>query len=164
MLNLTVKIRRRIFLDYRLTLSYILESNLILWFRIREWNHAFGKKYMSKKKEGKRKENDPVLFFRVNLPETKTELCHSSPLQLGSSQLSSLCFMTFLFLEPKLRVTSSLWNMFLIGISNMLIPLADIFFKLRRAYAALYCGPIVSQSFSDKIWRMKNCVKVLIYV
>ena len=28
---------------------------------------------MSKKKEGKRKENDPVLFFRVNLPETKTE-------------------------------------------------------------------------------------------
>ena len=40
---------------------------------------------MSKKKEGKRKENDPVLFFRVNLPETKTELCHSSPLQLGSS-------------------------------------------------------------------------------
>ena len=32
---------------------------------------------MSKKKEGKRKENDPVLFFRVSLP--------SSPLQLGSS-------------------------------------------------------------------------------
>ena len=54
--------------------------------------------------------------------------------------------------------------MFLIGISNMLIPLADIFFKLRRAYAVLYCGPIVSQSFFDKIWRMKNCVKVLIYV
>ena len=82
MLNLTVKILRRIFLDYRWTLSYILESNLILWFRIREWNHAFCKKCMSKKKEGKRKENDPVLFFRVNLPETKTELCHSSPLQL----------------------------------------------------------------------------------
>ena len=82
MLNLTVKIRRRIFLDYRLTLSYILQSNLILWFRIREWNRAFGKKYMSKKKEGKRKENDPVLFFRDSLPETKTELCHSSPLQL----------------------------------------------------------------------------------
>ena len=40
---------------------------------------------MSKKKEGKRKENDPVLFFRVSLPETKTELCHSGPLQLGSS-------------------------------------------------------------------------------
>ena len=82
---LTVKIRRRIFLDFQLTLSYILESNLILWFLIREWNHAFGKKYMSKKKEGKRKENDPVLIFRVNLPETKSELCHSSPLQLGSS-------------------------------------------------------------------------------
>ena len=25
---------------------------------------------MLKKKEGKRKENDPVLFFRVGLPET----------------------------------------------------------------------------------------------
>ena len=33
---------------------------------------------MSKKKEGKRKENDPVLFFRVNLPETKTELSFKS--------------------------------------------------------------------------------------
>ena len=78
MLNLTVKIRRRILLDYRLTLSYILESNLILWFRIREWNRAFGKKYMSKKKEEKRKENDPVLIFRVSLPETKTELSFKS--------------------------------------------------------------------------------------
>ena len=35
---------------------------------------AFGKKYMSEKKKGKRKENDPVLFFTVSLPETKTEL------------------------------------------------------------------------------------------
>ena len=75
---LTVKIRRRIFLDFQLTLSYMLESNLILWFVIREWNHAFGKKYMSKKKEGKRKENDPVLFFRVSFPEAKTELSFKS--------------------------------------------------------------------------------------
>ena len=33
---------------------------------------------MSKKKEWKRKENDPVLFFRVSLPETKTELSFKS--------------------------------------------------------------------------------------
>ena len=39
---------------------------------------------MSKKKEGKRKENDPVLFFRVSLPKQRLH-CHSSPLQLGSS-------------------------------------------------------------------------------
>ena len=117
---LTVKIRRRIFLDFQLTLSYILESNLILWFLIREWNHAFGKKYMSKKKEGKRKENDPVLFFRDSLPELNKDWTVIQVLY-NWVPLSSLCFMTFLFLEPKLRVTSSLWNMFLIGISNMLI-------------------------------------------
>ena len=52
---LTVKIRRRIFLDFQLTLSY-----------------------MSKKKERKRKENDPALFFRDSLPETKTELSFKS--------------------------------------------------------------------------------------
>ena len=33
---------------------------------------------MSKKKEGKRKENDPVLFFRVSLLEAKTELSFKS--------------------------------------------------------------------------------------
>ena len=33
---------------------------------------------MSKKKEWKRKENDPVLFFRVSLPETITELSFKS--------------------------------------------------------------------------------------
>ena len=46
----------------------------------------------------------------------------------------------------------------------MLIPLADIFFKLRRAYAALYCGRIVSQSFFDKILCMENYMKLLIYL
>ena len=48
--------------------------------------------------------------------------------------------------------------MFLIGISNMLInsTCRFFFFKLRRAYAALYCGPIASQSFFDKIdvWKI----------
>ena len=51
----------------------------------------------------------------------------------------------------------------------MLILLADIFFKLRRAYAALYCGPIVIQSFFDKINLMYEklrettnlCVEIL---
>ena len=81
---LTVKIRRRIFLDFQLTLSYILESNLILWFLIREWNHAFGKKYMSKKKEGKRKENDPAYSSEIACQKQRLN-CHSSPLQLGSS-------------------------------------------------------------------------------
>ena len=33
---------------------------------------------MSEKEEEKRKENDPVLVFRVSLPETKTELSFKS--------------------------------------------------------------------------------------
>ena len=52
---------------------------------------------MSKKKEGKRKENDPVLFFIVSLPETKTEL-------------SFKFFITgFLFL-PLVLLHFSFWN------------------------------------------------------
>ena len=73
MLNLTVKIRRRIFLDYRLTLSYILESNLILWFRIREWNRAFGKKNICQKRK-KEKENRMTLFYSSELTCQKQRL------------------------------------------------------------------------------------------
>ena len=53
----------------------------VTWFYDSEWENEITllvKKYMSKKKEGKRKENDPVLFFRVSLPETKTELSFKS--------------------------------------------------------------------------------------
>ena len=38
----------------------------------------FVKNICQKRKKGKEKKNDPVLFFRVNLPETKTELSFKS--------------------------------------------------------------------------------------
>ena len=53
---------------------------------------------MSEKKEEKRKENDPVLFFRVSLPETKTELSFKA--FYNWDPLSSLCFVTFCFWNP----------------------------------------------------------------
>ena len=38
-----------------------------------------------------------------------------------------------------------------------------IFFKLGRTYAALYCGPIVNQSFLDKIWLVSpaQCLSIV---
>ena len=52
---------------------------------------------MSKKKEGKRKENDAVLFFGVCLPETKTELSFKS-------------FATGLLFVPLVLLHFSFWN------------------------------------------------------
>ena len=47
-------------------------------------------------------------------------------------------------------------------ISNMLILLADIFLKLRRTYAVLYCRPS-NQSFLDKIWLVSpaQCLSIV---
>ena len=94
-----------------------------------------------------------TLFYSSELACQKQRLNCVIQVLYNWVPLSSLCFMTFLIVSGtqtqgyKLAVKHAV----LIGIPNMLIPLADIFFKLRRAYAALYCGPIVSQSFFDKI-------------
>ena len=47
-------------------------------------------------------------------------------------------------------------------ISNILILLADIFLKLRRTYAVLYCRPS-NQSFLDKIWLVSpaQCLSIV---
>ena len=80
---------------------------------------------MSKKKEGK-----VTAFYCSELACQKQRLnCHSSPLQLCSSFFP--LFYDILLLEPKL--------MFLIGISNMLIPLADIFFQASTGL----CSPVL---------------------
>ena len=100
---------------------------------------------MSKKKEGK-----VTAFYCSELACQKQRLnCHSSPLQLGSSFFP--LFYDIFVSGTQIQGYKLVVNMFLTGISNTLIPFADIFFKLRRAYAVLYCGPIVSQSFFDKI-------------
>ena len=93
-----------------------------------------------------------TLFYSLGLAFQNQRLnCHSSPLQLGSS-FFPLFYDIFVSGTQtqgyKLVVKYAILSHWYI---NMLIPLADMFFKLRRAYAALYCGPIVSQSFFDKI-------------
>ena len=110
-----------------------------------------------KKKKRKEVENGPVLVFIISLPRNKgwtviQGLNNWDP-------LSSLKVRRFLFLEPKLRVTSSLWNMLLSDISNNHVIfhlIANIFFKLWRAYAALYCGPMSSKRMFQQYLRKKN--------
>ena len=141
----------------------MVHAKIYLWFR-REWNHTFGKNICQKRKKGKEKRM--TLFYSSVLACQKQRLnCHSSPFITGFLLFLPFGFWHFCFWNLNSGLfTSSLWNMSLVGISNMLILLADILFKLRRAYAALYCGPIVSQSFFNKIWCLKNCAKLLIYV
>ena len=110
----------------------------------------FVKNICQKRKKGKEKRM--TLFYSSGLTCQKQRLnCHSSPLQLGSS-FFPLFYDIFVSGTQtqgyKLVVKYAILSQWYI---NMLILLADMFFKLRRAYAALYCGPIVSQSFFDKI-------------
>ena len=110
----------------------------------------FVKNICQKRKKGKEKRM--TLFYSSELACRKQRLnCHSSPLQLGSS-FFPLFYDIFVSGTQtqgyKLVVKYAILSHWYI---NILIPLADMFFKLRRAYAALYCGPIVSQSFFDKI-------------
>ena len=115
--------------------SYILESNPILGFLIGEWNHALWKKICQRKMKRKKIDHDPVLVFIISLPRNKDWTVIQGLYNWDPP--SSLCFMTFLFLGRKLRVTSSIWNY----VSEAYVV----------AYVALYCGPIVNQSFLDKI-------------
>ena len=75
-----------------------------------------------KKKKRKEIENGSVLVLIISLPRTRTELSFKA-LTTGILFLPFVVIMTILFLEHKLRVTSSLWNMLLSDISNMLISL-----------------------------------------
>ena len=117
-------------------ISYILESNPILGFLIGEWNHALWKKICQRKMKRKKIDNDPVLVFKISLPRNKDWTVIQG--LYNWDPLSSPCFMTFLFLGRKLSVTSSTWNY----VSEAYLV----------AYVALHCGPIVNQSFLDKIW------------
>ena len=106
----------------------------------------FVKNICQKRKKGKEKRM--TLFYSSELTCQKQRLnCHSSSLQLGSS-FFPLFYDIFVSGTQtqgyKLVVKYAILSHWYI---NMLIPLTDMFFKLRRAYAALYCGPIVSQSF-----------------
>ena len=128
-------------------ISYILESNPILGFLIGEWNHALCKKICQRKMKRKKIDNDPVLVFIISLPRNKDWTVIQG--LFNWDPLSSLCFMTFLFLGRKLRVTSSIWNY----VSEAYLV----------ACVALYCGPIVNQSFLDKIWLVypSQCLSIV---
>ena len=105
------------------------------------------KKNILEKKEEKKIDNDPVLVFIISLPRNK-DWTVIQGLYNWDPPLS-LCFMTFLFLGRKLRVTSSIWNY----VSEAYLV----------AYVALYCGPIVNQSFLDKIWLVSpaHCLSIV---
>ena len=107
----------------------------------------FMEKNMSKKMKRKKIDNDPVLVFIISLPRNKDWTVIQG--LYNWDPLSSLCFMTFLFLGRKLRVTSSIWNY----VSEAYLV----------AYVALYCGPIVNQSFLDKIWLVSpaQCLSIV---
>ena len=102
---------------------------------------------MSEKNEEKKIDNDPVLVFIISLPRNKNWTVIQG--LYNWDPLSSLCFATFLFLGRKLRVTSSIWNY----VSEAYLV----------AYAALYCGPIVNQSYLDKIWFVSptQCLRIV---
>ena len=81
-------------------------------------------------------ENGPVLVFIISLPRTRTELSFKA-LTTGMLFLPFVVIMTILFLEHKVRVTSSFWNMPLSDISNMLISL-----NVLRILSASFDGPM----------------------
>ena len=95
----------------------------------------------------KKIDNDPVSVFIISLPRNKDWTVIQG--LFNWDPLSSLCFMTFLFLRRKLRVTSSIWNY----VSEAYLV----------ACVALYCGPIVNQSFLDKIWLVSpaQCLSIV---
>ena len=92
--------------------------------------------YGREKKKRIEIENGPVLVFIISLPRTRTELSFKA-LTTGILFLPFVLIMTILLLEHKLRVTSSLWNMLLSEISNMLISL-----NVLRILSSSFDGPM----------------------
>ena len=102
-----------------------------------------------KKKKRKEIENGPVLVFIISLPRTRTEVSFKA-LTTGILFLPFVVILTILFLEHKLRVTSSLWNMLLSDISNMLISL-----NVLRILSARFDGPM--QPCIVALWVVRGC-------
>ena len=91
-----------------------------------------------------------TLFYSLELVFQNQRLnCHSSPLQLGSSffPLFYDIFVSGTQTQGYKLVVKHVSHWYIKHVNST----CGYFFKLRRAYAALYCGPIVSQSFFDKI-------------
>ena len=105
-----------------------------------------------------------LFLFFDNLFQYASSL-HSYNTRYKSKLFHPFVLRNFYFWNTNSRLQARYETMFLshiCDISNMLILLADIFYKVRRTYAVLYCRPS-NQSFLDKIWLVSaaQCLSIV---